>query len=194
VQEGPTVDRHALRFLSSSRHKIAEATAMLAPAGIDVIPVAHKIEELQTQDTERLVRSKVLEAFGHIGRPLFVEHTGLYLDYLHGFPGGLTQLFWDTIGPERFTGLFGTTPDPRALARSVVGYTDGRTIHLFAGEIAGRIAPEPRGREGFSWDCVFIPDGQTATFAELGESKKDLSMRRRALDQFARFLRQARGS
>jgi XTP/dITP diphosphohydrolase len=188
------VDRLALRFLSSSKHKIAEATTMLAPAGIDVIAVAHKIEELQTQDTDRLVRAKVLEAFRHIGRPLFVEHTGLYLEYLHGFPGGLTQLFWDTIGAERFTVLFGSTPDPRALARSVVGYTDGRGIHLFAGEIAGRIAPEPRGSEGFSWDCVFIPDGQTATFAELGEAKGQLSMRRRALDQLARFLRQARGT
>jgi XTP/dITP diphosphohydrolase len=194
MQEGPTVDRLALRFLSSSKHKIAEATAMLAPAGIDVIPVPHKIEELQTQDTDRLVRDKVLAAFKHIGRPLFVEHTGLYLDYLHGFPGGLTQLFWDTIGPERFAGLFGSTPDPRALARSVVGYTDGRGIHLFAGEIAGHIAPQPRGSAGFSWDCVFIPDGQTATFAELGESKRDLSMRRRALDLFAHFLGQARAT
>src|SRR5262245_20530693 len=134
-----------LRFLSSSRHKIAETQAMLTPLGIGMIPVDWKIEELQTQDTEKLIRDKALKAFRHLGRPLFVEHTGIYLDYLGGFPGGLTQLFWDTVGAERFAELFGKTSDTRAVARTVIGYVDGRQIVLFRGEVAGRIAEQRRG-------------------------------------------------
>ena len=37
---------------------------------------------------------------------MFVEHTGLFIEALNGFPGGLTQLFWDTVGAERVAALF----------------------------------------------------------------------------------------
>ena len=55
------------------------------------------IEELQTIDTDKLVRDKAIKAFEHLGEPLFVEHTGLYLNKLNGSFGGLTQIFWDTL-------------------------------------------------------------------------------------------------
>jgi XTP/dITP diphosphohydrolase len=46
----------------------------------------------------------------------------------------------------------------------------------------------PAGPRDFQWDCVFVPDGQTKTFAELGEQKNEMSMRRKALNEFAVFL------
>jgi XTP/dITP diphosphohydrolase len=179
-----------LRFLSANEFKIAEATKILAPCGIEIVPIAHKIEELQTTDTERLVRDKALKAFGYTGRPLFVEHTGLYLDHLNGFPGGLTQVFWDSLGPERFAELFGTTSNTKVIAKTMVGYVDGQRIHLFEGSIAGQIADAPRGNRDFQWDCVFIPDGSAKTFSELGAKKNEMSMRRKALDALADFLKE----
>jgi len=59
---------------------------------------------------------------------------------------------------------------------------------MFEGEVSGRIAEAPRGPRGFQWDCVFIPDGFSQTFAEMGEKKNDISMRRIAMDHFAKFL------
>ena len=46
----------------------------------------------------------------------------------------------------------------------------------------------PAGPEDFQWDCVFIPDGSTMTFAEMGTDKDNISMRRKALDKFAAHL------
>jgi XTP/dITP diphosphohydrolase len=40
------------------------------------------------------------------------------------------------------------------------------------GTLAGRVAEEPRGREGFGYDPVFVPDGEQLTVAELGNSWK----------------------
>jgi len=40
---------------------------------------------------------------------------------------------------------------------------------------------------------VFIPEGHTQTFAEMGELKNEISMRRLALDRFATFLKTSRG-
>lgn len=53
---------------------------------------------------------------------------------------------------------------------------------LFEGTCEGRIGLAPRGLGGFGYDPLFIPAGQEATFAELGEEVKNrMSHRARAL-------------
>jgi XTP/dITP diphosphohydrolase len=176
-----------LRFLSSNPNKIAEARAILSPGGFELISVERKLDEIQSGDVEFLVRDKCIKAFRLIGRPVFVEHTGLYIEALNGFPGGLTQVFWDTLGAERVSKLFGRE-DGAAVARTRIGYCDGRCVHQFEGEVSGSLASEPRG-DPSQWDCVFIPEGSDETLAEMGERKNEVSMRRKALDQFAAYLR-----
>ena len=49
------------------------------------------------------------------------------------------------------------------------------------GFVEGTIAAEPSGTGGFGYDPVFIPEGETATFAELGSAAKSrMSHRARA--------------
>jgi XTP/dITP diphosphohydrolase len=178
-----------IRFVSSNRHKIAEAKQILSKQNIEVVPSEIKIEELQTKDTLNLVHDKALKAFSKIGRPLFVEHTGLCLEHLNGLPGGLTQIFWDTLQADKFAELFGKlAPNHNVIARTTIAYCDGQRIYDFAGEIEGEIVPEPRGKRDFQWDCVFQPKGQNLTFAEMGDKKNEISMRRIALDSFALHL------
>jgi XTP/dITP diphosphohydrolase len=179
-----------LRFLSSNANKITEARAILSPAGFELVSVEKKVDGIQSGDVELLVRDKCIKAFRLIGRPVFVEHTGLYIAALNGFPGGLTQIFWDTLGAERVANLFGRRDDSRAVARTRIGYCDGRCVHQFEGEVCGSLASKPRG-DPSQWDCVFIPEGSDQTFAEMGERKNEVSMRRKALDQFAAYLREA---
>lgn len=181
--------QQAIRFISSNPFKLKEAAAILMKADVTVIPLKIKVDELQTEDTPRLVKDKLLKAFAKVGRPLFVEHTGLYLTHLNGLPGGLTQVFWDTLEAKRFSELFGSSPDPSVIAKTVIGYTDSQAFYKFEGEVEGTIAPVPRGSPEFQWDCVFVPKGFSQTFAEMGEQKNEISMRRIALDKFADFLK-----
>jgi len=178
-----------IRFLSSNEHKISEVVDILHPLKFEIVPVPFKIEELQTVDVAALVRDKCIKAFRKIGRPLFVEHTGLEIQCLNGFPGGLTQIFWDTLSADRFAKLFGGRPDSQVVARTTIGYCDGRRVHQFRGDIGGTIPAHPRGDASFQWDCVFVPDGESETFAEMGPMRKNkVSMRRRALDELAKYL------
>jgi XTP/dITP diphosphohydrolase len=178
-----------LRFISSSAEKIAEVSGILAPFGVAITPVDLKIEEIQTEDLEALVRRKALKAFDKVRRPLLVEHTAIYLNHLNGLPGGLTSVFWKRLQAERFCELFGNTVDPGLTVKTMVGYVDGRKISYFEGEVVGRVASEPAGDRGFGWDCAFIPEGQDVTYAQLtGEEKNQISMRRLALEKLATFL------
>ena len=181
-----------IRFVSGNQSKIREVQEMLAPDGVEVIPANYKIEELQTEDVDRLVRDKLIKAFTLIGRPVFVEHSGLYLSRLNDLPGGLTEIFWDKLHADTFSSLFGNTANTEATAKTVVGYCDGCKIHLFQGEVEGNIASSPRGTCGYHWDCIFIPKGETKTFAEMGDRKYTLSMRKIAFDNFVDFLKTRR--
>jgi XTP/dITP diphosphohydrolase len=54
------------------------------------------------------------------------------------------------------------------------------------GTLEGTIADEPRGDEGFGYDPIFVPDGETLTVAELGNVwKSEHSHRARAARQLA---------
>ena len=170
-----------LRFLSSNRHKISEVSKILGAIDVSVVPVGQKIEEIQTEDVEAIVRDKTIKAFHKLGCPLFVEHTSLHLAALNGLPAGLTQVFWDRLGADRVSALF--------VAKTRIGYCDGKKIHQFEGEVAGKITPKPEGNRDFQWDCVFIPNGEKRTFAEMGDDKNAISMRKHALDSFAEFLK-----
>lgn len=184
-------DGMRIRFLSKNKHKIAEAEKILGPLGVEVIPITLPIHELQSLDVKAIVRDKVLRAFNRIGHRLFVEQTCLYVDALNGFPGGLTQPFWDSLEADRFCELFGHDEERGLTARTWIGYCDGRKIHHFQGEIFGTVPLAPRGDRAFQWDCVFVPNGHEQTFAEMGEAKNEISMRRLALDSFADHLRVA---
>lgn len=185
-------DPMEIRFLSSNAHKIREVEAILGPIGVRVVPAPIKIEEIQTEDVHRLVRDKVLKAFGRIGRPVFVEHTGLHLPGLNGLPGGLTQIFWDRLKADAFVGLVKSTGSRLVTAKTVIGYCDSQNVHYFEGEVSGTVPDVPAGPRDFQWDCVFVPDGFFQTFAEMADKKNDISMRRRALDQFAAYINRGR--
>ena len=177
-----------IRFVSKNEFKVREVQSILKDAGVEIIPAQHSIDEIQTEDVNNLVRDKLLKAFKIIGQPVFVEHTGLYIESLNEFPGGLTQIFWDKLKADKFSELFGNGSNTKLVAKTIIGYCNSRKIHLFEGGIKGNISPEPRGNRDFQWDCVFIPEGESMTFAEMGNKKNEISMRKIAFDKFNEYL------
>ncbi|AKX44942.1 nucleoside-triphosphatase [Thiopseudomonas alkaliphila] len=177
-----------INFVTKNPHKAREVEAILGNIGISIVHADLIIHEIQTEDINHIVRDKVLKAFTQVGRPVFIEHTGLYIDSLQGFPGGLTQVFWDKLEAEKFTELFGGLKNTSLKAKTVIAFCDAKKIYTFEGIVEGNIASEPRGNKDFQWDCVFIPKGFEETFAEMGEKKNDISMRKKAFDNFRKFL------
>ncbi|WP_337152723.1 non-canonical purine NTP pyrophosphatase [Morganella morganii] len=177
-----------IRFITKNDSKINEVNAILDMDNIEIIAAKYSIDEIQTEDVIALVKDKLFKAFKKVGRPVFVEHTGLYIDNLNGFPGGLTQIFWDKLEADKFSLLFGCGDNTKLVAKTTIGYCDAKKIYIFTGEINGRISSEPKGNRDFQWDCIFIPDGESETFAEMGDKKNEISMRRKAFDKFKLFL------
>ena len=168
-----------LRFVTKNPQKLAEFRKLFEGTGYDIVASEITIDEIQTEDLEALVLDKLIKAYDLIRRPVFVDHTGLLIEQLAGFPGGLTELFWERLQNRRLSELFGNSP---VTAVTLIGFCDGKSVKTFKGEVSGTIASTPRGPEDFQWDPIFIPDGYSQTFAEMGDQKNEISMRRLAID------------
>ena len=95
----------------------------------------------------------------------------------------------------RFRCVIALAPVPRGKieAASPVCFADELELQtqLSDGACEGKIFFEPRGQNGFGYDPLFVPDGFTQSFAELGEDVKNkLSHRAKALAKLKKFLAQ----
>jgi non-canonical purine NTP pyrophosphatase (RdgB/HAM1 family) len=82
------------------------------------------------------------------------------------------------------------TAVPRPSALAIAGPDDEESdVLVVEGRVKGSLAKEPRGANGFGWDVLFIPDGDTRTFAEMELGEKDaISHRFRAFEALRRAL------
>lgn len=162
----------------------------------DEIEAAPDVEE-DASTLRGNARKKALAFHRHTGRPALADDTGLEVEALGGAPGVHTARFAgpDATPTDNNVQLLQKLIDKdsrRARFRTVVAFVDGEGhVHCFEGVCAGRIASAPRGEGGFGYDPVFVPDGETRTFAEMSPAEKNaVSHRKKALHQFAAYLQE----
>jgi non-canonical purine NTP pyrophosphatase (RdgB/HAM1 family) len=172
-------------FVTGRREKAREAERL----GVRFELMALDVEEIQALDPADIVESKARAAFARIGRPVLVDDSGLAIRAWGGFPGALVKWLVKTAGVESIARMLDAFPDRSATATCVVAWYDGSRIEQGRGEVAGAIAPSPRGAGGFGWDSLFVPDGSGCTFAEMADEQKDrVSHRRLAWEDLSRRL------
>jgi len=137
--------------------------------------VEHKkvdLEEVQSLDLQEVVRHKVREAFDVVQKPVLVEDSALEFTALGKLPGTFIKWFEQEMSLEDMCKLL----DGKyrgATARCMFGYFDGEREEYFEGVVEGSISELPRGKDGFGWDPIFIPNGYDVTRAELSKEKYD---------------------
>lgn len=71
----------------------------------------------------------------------------------------------------------------------LVAYDPSGAEHVLRGIVRGQISTSARGKTGFGYDPVFIPEGSDKTYAELGPAAKNQSSHRaKALRDLAKLL------
>ena len=162
-------------FVTSSELKRKELSDFLSSESndttVDIAALNGDLAEILDHDIDTIVTHKALGAYSDVGLPCVVEHSGLFMDALPGLPGGLGQIIWNAVG-ERMCEFLKPEDSRAATARSLLGYCNGRVVHLFSGETRGRVAERARGQYAFNWDQIFIPEGFEQTYGEMGLTEK----------------------
>ena len=177
-------------FVTGNHSKAREAAEIL---GIELRSIALDLPEMQDLDVAQVAAVKAAaarEALDAPDSPILVEDSGIVIEAWNGLPGALTKWFLVSIGNEGILKMLSGEEDrsARAVCAVAIAFADG-SVRVFLGEAGGMIAPEPRGSGGFGWDSIFIPEGYSETYAELGPRKHEDSHRARALRAAREALR-----
>jgi len=177
-----------------NRDKAAELRALLALPDVELValadwPGARSPEETGATLLEN-ARIKALAAVALTKLPAIADDTGLEVDALNGAPGvhaaryaGPSATYADNVA-KLLRELAGVPPERRTARFRTVCYAawpDGMEMSA-DGSLRGTIIESPRGTNGFGYDPVFVPKGETRTCAELADVEKNaISHRARAV-------------
>jgi non-canonical purine NTP pyrophosphatase (RdgB/HAM1 family) len=138
------------------------------------------LPEIQSLDLKEIIDNKVRSAYKIIGAPVIVEDVSAGLDDLEGLPGPFYKFFREKLGDIILVKLASIADSNKITIRCMAAYYDGNKILYGLGEIHGK-AVEPKGENGFGFDPVVIPAGQSLTMAEMSsEEKNEISHRGQA--------------
>jgi XTP/dITP diphosphohydrolase len=172
-------------FVSTNEDKAKELQSALPDWTIELLS-ADVPEEGETYYENALAKARHgLEA--RPGEWILGEDSGIEATALGGRPG-IYSARWGGI--DRLLGELEGAGDRRArYVSEVVCFTPEGEERRGTGTLEGTVALERRGTEGFGYDPVFIPDGETQTVAELGNAwKAEHSHRARAARALLRTL------
>lgn len=138
---------------------------------------------------------KVKAAFEKYGIPSFGDDSGLEAFQLNGEPGIYSARYAGEDADDEKNNLkliakLSELPEPhpgRFVCAAV--YYDGKDFKSAIGEIRGNIIKTPKGKNGFGYDPLFIPNGYNITTAEIShEEKNKISHRLNAFKQLKKYL------
>lgn len=181
---------------TSNAHKVEEYKALMGDDSIELqslldYPGFPEVEENGATFTEN-ASIKAVAASKYCDAPAFADDSGLEVFALNGEPGIYSARYAPT-DKERIAKLLKNLEgkeDRSARFVCVIAIAfNGEVIETFEGEIRGTIGFEPKGDNGFGYDPVFIPEGETRTFAELSSAEKNsISHRANAFRKAAEFV------
>jgi XTP/dITP diphosphohydrolase len=191
----------ALVLSTRNGHKVKEVGRVLAPLGLEVVPLPAEVE-LPPEDGETFAENalgKARAAAAGTGQAAIADDSGIEAEALNGAPGVRSARY---AGPQ--------ASDAQNLHRLIAEVPPGSGLRyvcalafvspegaerVFTGTCSGRMADRPRGSGGFGYDPVFLADeaGTQRTMAELSAAEKDaISHRGRAVRAFADWWRDER--
>lgn len=184
-------------FATNNAHKLEEVTAILGNK-IELLSMkdidchADIPETADTLEGNALLKARYI--FENYQLDCFADDTGLEVEALNGAPGvysaryagdahnseaNMKKLLQDMEGIE----------NRKAQFRTVFALIINGKEHLFEGIVKGEITKHRHGTSGFGYDPVFIPEGYTQTYAEIGnELKNKISHRALATNKLCNFL------
>ena len=176
-----------LVFATNNAHKLDEISSILG----------EKVELLSLKDIHCHVDiPETADIYKNYGLDCFADDTGLEVEALNGAPGVYSARYAGGEGhnaeanmQKLLQNMQGVQNRKAQFRTAICLILDGKK-HLFEGIVKGEIIKEKRGSSGFGYDPIFVPEGYTKTFAELGnETKNKISHRALAVEKLCRFLK-----
>jgi XTP/dITP diphosphohydrolase len=190
--------RNAKKLGELRRILVAEGISGIEVLGLADVPSFPEAPET-APDFEGNAVAKARDAVAACGLPAIADDSGIAIDALNGMPGVLSARWSGRHGDDEANldlvlGQLRDVPDERrgaqfVCAAALVLVSGEETV--VRGEWRGTLVRSRRGTNGFGYDPIFQPDGESRTSAEMEPAEKDaVSHRGRALRALLPALRE----
>lgn len=187
-------------FATNNKHKLAELRAIagsfIAIKSLEEIGFRGDIAETaETIEGNAIIKAEYIA--NQYGIDCFADDTGLEVRALNGAPGVFSARYAgiDASYEDNVTKLLSELHDEQdrsACFKTVIAFCSLDKTLCFEGKICGQILTSPKGKGGFGYDPVFMPDGYKQTFSEMDPLVKNaISHRAIATRKLFEFFRQA---
>ncbi|MEY8719876.1 non-canonical purine NTP diphosphatase [Bacteroides stercorirosoris] len=184
-------------FATNNAHKLEEVTAILGNRVelLSLKDINCHTDIPETADTlegNALLKAQFIQK--NYQMDCFADDTGLEVEALNGEPGVYSARYaGDGHNAEanmlKLLHTMEGIENRKAQFRTVFALIIDGKEHLFEGVIKGEIIKTRRGNSGFGYDPIFVPEGYSQTFAEMGnELKNKISHRAIATNKLCKFL------
>lgn len=186
-----------LIFASHNAHKAQEIQSIL-PNWIEINTLSelNYFDEIPEDEPSIEGNSKFKAHFVHekFNANCFADDTGLEIEALDGRPGVHSARYAgnhkdSNDNMDKVLAELAQVTNRSAQFKTVITLFWEGEIHQFEGIVKGHIASEKTGGEGFGYDPIFIPEGETRSFAEMSLNEKNAySHRARAMAKLVAFF------
>ena len=153
-----------ITYVTGNKAKIDSANTVLEPLGYEIDNIKMETPEIQSDDVVEVSKYSAKWAANELGIPVLKNDSGLFVEALNGFPGVYTHYVDDTIGEYGLLKLMEGLDNRNAYFKESLAYCEpGKEPVVFEGITKGRIDTKKSGTYGWSWDSIFIPEGEEKT-------------------------------
>ncbi len=184
---------------TDNENKVKEIFEILKHYNFEIITkkklkINEEFEEIyNTLEENATLKATKLRQFCNFA--VLADDTGLFVNALNGEPGVLSARYAGVHGDslknrEKLLKKLDGIEDRSAYFKTVIVFIDENGEKIMAtGILKGNISKSERGKEGFGYDKIFIPQGYSKTLAEIGfEEKNKISHRKKALENLKILL------
>jgi XTP/dITP diphosphohydrolase len=188
-------NKNTVNFITGNAYKFREVSTFFRQKNIkyDLKQRDIKTTEIQAKTIKDVALFKLNSVKHNLEGSFFIEDAGFFVDKpLNGFPGVYSSYVLKTIGNEGILRLINDFKKSLAHFSAVIALyfkPIDKTL-IFEGKVEGKVSNAIRGKGGFGFDPIFIPNIiPDKTFAELSiEEKNKISHRGQALGKLIEFL------
>jgi XTP/dITP diphosphohydrolase len=184
-------------FATNNGHKLEEVRKILS-GEINLLSLKdiNCFDDIpETSDTlEGNALQKVSYIKENYGYDCFADDTGLEVEALNNEPGVHSARYAgeardSNANIEKLLRELNNVENRKAYFRTVIALIRKGREYFFEGKIKGTIINEKRGKSGFGYDPVFVPEGYDKTFAELEINEKNkISHRSIAIKKLSEWI------
>ncbi len=153
-----------LTYVTGNSAKIASARQALETLGYEIDNIKMETPEIQANDVSDVAKYSAKWAANELNKPVIKNDSGLFVNWLNGFPGVYTRYVEDTLGEDGLLKLMEGMEDRSAYFKESIAYCEPWCEPIVFGWITKwKIDIKKSGTYGWSRDFVFIPEGEQKT-------------------------------